>query len=297
MPEGPEVERVRQDLLPLIDKKIESCYFTKLALKYARYFDQELKLSILKGSKLSAIDRKGKYLIWKTSGKIDHYILNHLGMTGSWVLFNDRKALKNYLGREIKNYCKVVFEFTDGSSGVFDDMRNFGRFHLFETLENLTKKYTAVKNIGLDGFKFDLDEFKELLNMKRNVTKPLGVLLLDQRFIAGIGNIYKSESLWRANISPFVTPEELTAAQIKILAESIQSVLYDAYKDGGSTIRNFKSNRAEGKAQDWHAVYSKEGKACLRCNNTIKKIVQVQRSTFYCDHCQKKTKYRRNKKK
>jgi formamidopyrimidine-DNA glycosylase len=287
MPEGPEVEKVRQDLLPLKGKTIESSYFTQLALKYTRYSDQEIGISSLRHSKLQDIERKGKYLIWKTSGNDNHYILNHLGMTGSWILFNDRKELKKYLNREKKNYCKVVIEFTDGISSVFEDMRNFGRFHLFNSLNNLKKKYSAIKEIGLDGFKFSLEDFRELLNIKRNVAKPLGILLLDQRFVAGIGNIYKSESLWRAKISPLATPEELSALQVKTLAESIQGVLYDAFKDGGSTISNFQSNRSEGKAQEWHAVYSKEGKTCLRCNNIIKKIVQVQRSTFYCDLCQK----------
>jgi formamidopyrimidine-DNA glycosylase len=93
-----------------------------------------------------------------------------------------------------------------------------------------------------------------------------------------------------------VTPEELTASQIKTLAESIQGVLYDAFKDGGSTISNFKSNRTEGKGQEWHAVYFKEGKACLRCNNSIKKIIQVQRSTFYCEQCQKDPKAKKSEK-
>ncbi|OLS26002.1 MAG: Formamidopyrimidine-DNA glycosylase [Candidatus Heimdallarchaeota archaeon LC_3] len=267
-------------------KKIESSYFTELALKYSRYNSQEIKISSLKNTNLKQIERKGKYLIWNLIGKNDYTILNHLGMTGSFNIYEKKKQLQNHLNKEKKNYVKVVLEFTDESSCVFDDMRNFGRFHLFSSYENLTNRYPAVAKIGLDGFNFSLEDFKSALELKRNKNKALGILLLDQRFVAGIGNIYKSESLWRAIISPYKIAGDLKHEEILRLSKSIQEVLNDAIIDGGSTIKNFKSNKVEGKAQEWHAVYGKEDLPCLRCNAKIKRIIQNKRSTFFCENCQ-----------
>ena len=265
---------------------MESSYFSLLALKYSRYRDQEIEISSLKGTKLTKICRKGKFLIWKFTGKKDYHILNHLGMTGSFIIFKNRTKLKNYLENEKKNYVKVILEFTDKYSCVFEDMRNFGRFHLFTSYEDLGKRFPAVSKIGLDGFNFSLEEFKSALEIKRNKNKVLGTLLLDQRFVAGIGNIYKSESLWRAKISPYRKVEDLNQDEIVKLSNSIKEVLNDAFNDGGSTIKSFKSNNTEGKAQEWHAVYGKENSPCLRCKSKIKRVIQDKRSTFLCERCQ-----------
>lgn len=289
LPEGPEVERVKLDLLPVINKTIQKSYFTPLALKYTRYSDPENLVTLLESTKLISITRKGKFLIWKakkTPKSSEIVVLNHLGMTGSWELIQTPKLLKERLKRKEKNYTKVVLEFDDGTSCIFVDMRNFGRFHVFKDYKTLITRFPAVKKLGLDGFHFSLTELKEQLELKRNKTKPIGILLLDQRFIAGVGNIYKSESLWRAKINPLILAENLNENEIKNLVKAVQSVLQDALNDGGSTINNFQSNNVESKAQDWHAVYAREGKECINCKKSILKVVQGGRSTFYCGTCQ-----------
>jgi formamidopyrimidine-DNA glycosylase len=177
--------------------------------------------------------------------------------------------------------------FTDNIVAVFDDMRNFGRFFLSTSYSNLVKEVPSLKSIGIDGLNFSFIDFLSIVRLKRNQNKPLGELLLDQRFVAGVGNIYKSESLWRAKISPFTTIKELSEEELAVLGKNICEVLEQAFAHGGSTIKNFRSVDGEGEAQKWHAVYSREDQPCLRCQKPIARTIQKNRSTFFCPNCQR----------
>ena len=141
MPEGPEVEQVRHDLLPLLNKKIIECRFTPLALKYNRYKVQQHKTQLIEGKKNVSIERKGKFLLWqlKDENNKEIWILNHLGMSGRWFIFSSNEELRIKFSTNTSPYGKVIIIFFDNKIAIFDDMRNFGRFFFSESLIELYK--------------------------------------------------------------------------------------------------------------------------------------------------------------
>ncbi|MHA2362891.1 MAG: bifunctional DNA-formamidopyrimidine glycosylase/DNA-(apurinic or apyrimidinic site) lyase [Candidatus Hodarchaeales archaeon] len=278
MPEGPEVELVRQDLLFLENQRLLKISLTPLALKYSRYQEQAEKIHVLTNKKLKQIERRGKFLIWWFGTFI---ILNHLGMTGNWIL-NEEKI-------KASKHAKIILEFENGKKAVFDDMRNFGRFQVYESEEALLKQVKSVRTLGIDGLAdvFPQEEFETLLALPRNQNKPLGEILLDQRLVSGIGNIYKSEILFTSKLHPLVIVSSLSKKEQKQLGESISIILKRALNSGGSTIENYQAPSGEGKAQQWHQVYAKTDLTCSNCQKTpVERLVQKQRSTFYCPKCQ-----------
>ena len=285
MPEGPEVENVRLGLLLLKGKKLITASLTNLALKYNRYQEQMEKISSLNNQILQDIERKGKYLIWKFE---NHIALNHLGMTGKWILPDFDVNNKFIVSKSKNRHPKVILTFENNFQAIFDDVRNFGRFQIYESEENMLQDNKPLLKLGIDGLAklFPQQEFKKLLKLKRNQNKPLGEILLDSRFVPEIGNIYKSEILFHTHLHPYTLVEQLNSKEIDCLGQSTSLILQKALKSGGSTIKNFESPAGKGEAQNWHQVYAKEGIPCLVCNTPIKKIVQKQRSTFFCPKCQ-----------
>ena len=278
MPEGPEVESVKRELQELVNQEVSKAYLTPLALKYNRYIKQQGNINQLEKQKIHKIERRGKFIIWWFGGIP---VVNHLGMTGGWIIQDHLEKLSAY--------PKVVLEFVDGSRAVFDDIRNFGRFEIFKDEQDLLKQTESIRTLGINGLEipFPQRQFGELLNLKRNQNKQIGSLLLDQRVVAGVGNIYKSESLFKAKIHPIIPVNNLSEKEIRELGQSISDILQLALASGGSTIDNFQSPYgSEGKAQEWHKVYSREGKACFICKTPIQRIIQNTRSTFFCPSCQ-----------
>ncbi len=277
-PEGPEVESVKRDLEKLLNLNIEKAYLTPLALKYNRYIKQQDNIQLIEKKQLTKLERRGKFIIWWFE---DIPVVNHLGMTGGWII-QDRKE-------KLSNYPKVVLEFKEETMAIFDDIRNFGRFEIFTNELELLKQTESIRTLGVNGLAepFPQKQFEELLSHKRNQNKQIGSLLLDQRVVAGVGNIYKSESLFRAKINPIIPVSDLTKEEIHKLGQSIGEILQLALASGGSTIDNFQSPYGtEGKAQEWHKVYGKDSKPCIICKTPIQRIIQNTRSTFYCPVCQ-----------
>lgn len=278
MPEGPEVESVTRELQALINLTISNAFLTPLALKYNRYIKQQENIQVLHNKKIQKIERRGKFIIWWFDS---NPVVNHLGMTGGWIIQEKQE--------ELSSYPKVVLEFKEGQRAIFDDIRNFGRFEIFKSENDLLEQTESIRTLGVNGLEtpFPQAKFKELLYMKRNQDKQIGSLLLDQRVVAGVGNIYKSESLFRAKIHPIIPVKLLSEKEIKILGKSISEILQLALASGGSTIDNFQSPfGSEGKAQEWHKVYGREGKECFLCKTKIQRIIQATRSTFFCPTCQ-----------
>ena len=278
MPEGPEVEAVKRDLEELLNLNISNAYLTPLALKYNRYIKQQDNMRLIQGKRVSNLERRGKFIIW-WFGNIP--VVNHLGMTGGWIIQD--------VAEQLSNYPKVVLEFKEGKRAIFDDIRNFGRFEVFGNETDLLKQTESIRTLGVNGLEepFPQEQFEELLKHKRNQNKQIGSLLLDQRVVAGVGNIYKSESLFRAKIHPITPVSELSRTEIKTLGQSIGEILQLALASGGSTIDNFQSPYGtEGKAQEWHKVYGREEKPCIICKIPIQRIIQNTRSTFFCPTCQ-----------
>lgn len=280
LPEGPEVESVRKLLLPFINKQIKAIKLTELSQKYPKYQGKQKLFEEFNNAVLTNIERHGKFLIWKFSVK--SVILNHLGMSGRWVTQDN----------ELTTHPKAEIFFEDTTKAIFDDQRNFGQFSIFDSYEDVLN-YKSIKSLGIDGLteEFDLDFFLELLNKSRYVDKSVGAALMDQRLVAGVGNIYKSESLFAANIHPETIISKLTINEKKNLGLSINKVLRKALDDNGSTFgvnqRYSLPDGNEGQAQNWHNVYGKNGKACRICGDIIIRIKQKDRSSFFCPTCQK----------
>lgn len=289
LPEGPEVESVRKQLLPFVKKEIQTIKLTDLSQKYPKYLGKQTEFKIFDNSILINIERRGKFLIWKFNDKkVKNVILNHLGMSGRWVTYE-------YQVEEEPSHSKVKIIFKDGSGAIFDDQRNFGQFKIYDTYEEVLN-YKSIKSLGMDGLsdEFDITHFLELIDKKRYSDKAVGIVIMDQRLVAGVGNIYKSESLFAARIHPETIISKLNKTERKNLGISINETLKKALKDNGSTFgvsqRYSLPDGNEGQAQKWHKVYDRNKEECKICGDTIIKIKQKDRSSFLCPTCQKKKK-------
>ena len=215
----------------------------------------------------------------------------HLGMSGTIHVIKKKK--KNLLTNTSfyhspilpKKHNHIEFFFND-TKLIYNDPRRFGFFLLIEDKENLKNVF---KNYGPEPFdkKFNLNY---LINFLRGKKKDIKGFLLDQKFVSGIGNIYASEILYSSKINPFTPAKNLKKSQLKKIIKNSKEILFRAIKEGGSTIRDFKNTTGNiGQFQKKFKVYGRDKKNCKRsnCIGTIDKIIQSNRSTFYCKICQK----------
>ncbi|MHA1218629.1 MAG: bifunctional DNA-formamidopyrimidine glycosylase/DNA-(apurinic or apyrimidinic site) lyase [Candidatus Heimdallarchaeaceae archaeon] len=281
MPEGPEVECTRLSLRRFEGKKIVKIELTKLSQKYKKYEGKQKIFDVFIGKTITEIERKGKFLIWNFD--FSKVILNHLGMSGHWIISEGADVPTQIIHPKIK----ILFK-NENKIAIFEDARNFGQFRIYDTYQDVIN-YLPIRNLGSDGLKvpFPQEAFAEKLKLKKNANKEIGRILLDQTLISGIGNIYKSESLALAKINPLRLVKKLKLKEIERLGASISIILHKAVDSMGSSIQSFRTSTGEeGSAQKWHKVYAKAGIDCESCGNKIIRIVQDKRSTFYCEKCQ-----------
>ncbi len=283
MPEGPEVEHVRLSLLPIISKKVNEIKLTELSQKYQKYKNKQREFDIFRNRKVEKIERVGKFLIWVFDCKTA--ILNHLGMSGKWLFIKDENISSI-------RHAKVMLNIEELSEKlIFDDVRNFGQFRIFESYDAIMN-YKPIKSNGLDGLviPFPQKEFLLSLDKPNYANREIGSILLDQKLVSGIGNIYKSEALYAARINPTRIVKDISVKERKKLGIEISNTLQLALAHQGSTfsIQPFQSpDGREGSAQNWHKVYGKYAKPCQECATEISRIKQNGRSTFFCSNCQK----------
>ncbi len=272
MPELPEVEVVKNFLNSNFNgKRIQKIKILNKKLRY------EIKTNITKhfiNLIITKIFRRGKYLILLFENK--YTLLVHLGMTGYFRIIKEENYMK---------HDHLVFYF-ESKLLVYNDIRKFGFIKFYKPDEVLNSQHLV--KIGPEPFskEYDFDYFK--LNSKK--TTNIKNLLMNQNFVAGLGNIYCSEILFDAKISPKKSCKNLNNKQIKQIIKSTKKILYKAVSFGGTTIKNFVvSNEKIGYFKNELKVYGKEDTGCVRCSkiNKIKKIVQSGRSTFFCENCQK----------
>lgn len=271
MPELPEVEVIRRGLAPLIRGKEfdrPRIYFPGVV----RHPSPEKLCRILPGRRVREPARKGKYLLLHLDRGI---LVFHLRMTGRLVYGSG--------GLPAGRHLHVELPFTGGSALYFSDMRKFGGLWL---LENESEYPLAgLHRLGLDMLEEAGEaQFVSLLRERpRSRVKPL---LLDQRFVCGLGNIYTDESLFRAGIHPCRAAGSLSAAEAGRLYRAIRAVLEDGIDCGGTTSRDYRDARGErGSFQDRLAVYGRAGEKC-RCGATIARTVVAGRGTYLCPRCQ-----------
>ena len=289
MPELPEVEVVKRSLQNLINKSaIKSIRINDPNLRYK--INQE-EVSKIIGKKILKIKRRSKFLIFIFNKK--KIMIVHLGMTGKLILVNKRNIKKKtsfYYKLDEKNENKhnhIIFYFKNSTKLIYNDVRKFG-FIKFDNIENIKNNF-HLKNLGPEPLEkyFDFKYFKKnIKNRKKNIKN----ILMDQKFVSGLGNIYANEILFFSKIKPQKKVEKLNDSEIKSLVIFTKKILKNAILKGGSSIKNFESGeRKIGLFQENFKVYGKHGEKCSNsdCKGKIKKIVIAQRASFYCANCQK----------
>ncbi len=288
MPELPEVETVRRGLVPAM----EGAKFTKVEVRDRRLRwplakDFEKRIS---GKTVDGLGRRAKYLLADlSSGDV---LLMHLGMSGSFRVGEDAKPGAYYHEKsKSKSHDHVVFHMSNGQTVTFNDPRRFGSMKLVPRAALDNEKLLRALGPEPLGNEFDAAMLARACAGKK---ASLKAALSDQRVVAGLGNIYVCEALFRARLSP--ERQASTIADRKgqpnqravALVDAIKAVLKDAIEAGGSSLRDHR--RADGSLGDFQhnfRAYDREGEPCPSCKGKIKRIVQNGRSTFYCPSCQK----------
>ena len=294
MPELPEVETVRRGLQPVMEgARIVSVETRRPDLRFPFPPDFSKRIS---GKKIVSLGRRAKYLTAEIEG--GPLLICHLGMSGSFRIETDGGVSTSggfYHERsKAASHDHVVFHLASPrgkkSKVVFNDPRRFG-FMLFADANN---EHPMLADLGVEPTGNTLDG-RLLADLLRGRKAPLKAALLDQTLIAGLGNIYVSEALWRAGLSPrraagTIAPANGKAgARAEKLATAIRSVIADAIEAGGSSLRDYvHADGSLGYFQHSFSVYDREGEPCRKpgCTGTISRIVQSGRSTFYCPICQ-----------
>ena len=269
MPELPEVETTRKGLEPLItDRKIISAHIYKKKLRWD--IPTHLK-KILKSQKILKISRRAKYLLF-------HFdfgqLVMHLGMSGSISVVNSFEPLRKHDHFELK---------LDNSKSLrFHDPRRFGSI----LWQNPNQSLALLENLGPEPLSSEFDEdslFSSSIGKSRNIKS----FIMDSNVVVGVGNIYASESLFLAGISPKREAGKTSKERYKVLTNSIKNVLTDAINNGGTTLNDFSNvDGNPGYFSQVLNVYGRENMSCLRCSGKIKRIIQNQRATYYCPQCQ-----------
>ena len=269
MPELPEVETTVKGLGPILKQKILNVkiHTTKLRFKIPKEIS-----NILCNSRISNIRRIAKYIIIDLDK--EYSLIMHLGMSG---------RIKTTFSKHKKNkHDHFIIFFGNGNILTYNDPRKFGYIDIVKTKHLLKKKY--ITNLGIDALSPELKP-KILFDKISKSEVPIKQILLNQRLIAGIGNIYASEILFDAKISPLILGKDLQISLILKLIRSIRKILNKAIKFGGSSIRDYRSTDGTlGNFQSNFKVYNNEGKKIS--GDKVKKIVQYGRSTFYCPNLQ-----------
>jgi formamidopyrimidine-DNA glycosylase len=281
MPELPEVETVARDLRP----RIVGATIVGARSSWARTLRShvpEAFAAAVAGRRVEGVGRRGKQLVIELSG--DAALTIHLKMTGQlFVVATDLP---------VDPYVRLVLELSDGRELRFRDIRKFGRVGLYGRDPVTSELVTEHGGAGVFGAlgpepldpAFTLRDFRARLRRRKGRLKPL---LLDQSFVAGVGNIYADEALWAARLHPLRTVRTLRPPDERRLFESLRSVLAEAVERRGSSIDDYTAPDGDGSMQEQLQVYQRTGEPCPRCGRPIRRIVIGARSTHLCSWCQR----------
>lgn len=271
MPELPEVETVirglREPLKGQTITGVDVYWDRSIAEPEPPAFSRQLT-----GQTITAVGRRGKWIVIALNE--DDTLLVHLRMTGQ-LLLEQGDAPEG-------KYTRLSFHLDDGQRLRFSDMRKFGRIILTDNPAEV------LGDLGPEPLSddFTVERFEEMLAQRRGRIKSL---LLNQRFLVGLGNIYVNEALWRAGIHPLRKADTLSSSEVRSLHEAIQSVLREAIAGSGTTLDNGNFRQADGSTGEFAGqleVYGREGEPCPRCGTEIERTKVGQRGTFVCPRCQ-----------
>ncbi|MEK7703443.1 MAG: bifunctional DNA-formamidopyrimidine glycosylase/DNA-(apurinic or apyrimidinic site) lyase [Myxococcota bacterium] len=274
MPELPEVETTRRALIRAVVQE---------RLVAVRVRDERLRRPVppvaqwerLVGRRLLAVERRAKFLVWHF--ECDPRVLVHLGMSGRLVRADDATPYERH--------DHVGWRFSNGVEIRLRDPRRFGLVDLVDDVD--LPEHPSLRRLGMEPLSDDLD-VSALFLSTRGVRRSVKALLLDGRWIVGVGNIYASEALHRAHIHPQRAAGAIGKARWQRLMVAIRETLTQAIDEGGTTLRDYASVDGElGHFSERLQVYGRERAACMRCGRAIRRVVQSGRSTYYCPGCQR----------
>ncbi|MBQ3306350.1 bifunctional DNA-formamidopyrimidine glycosylase/DNA-(apurinic or apyrimidinic site) lyase [Candidatus Saccharibacteria bacterium] len=282
MPELPEVETIRRGLLEFcVGKKI-----SKVLILCDKSFIGPKE--VLAGAEVAGLRRRGKALLIDLSGGIT--VMVHLRMTGQLIYrgsaeFAGGHPSDNFFDELPNKQTRVVLEFSDGARLFFNDQRKFGFFKVLSTDEVLSDKFIA--SLGPEPWEISGPELYEKLQRRKG--SPIKAVILDQKVIAGIGNIYADEALYFAGVLPSRKAGEVSREEASKIVEGARKVMDASIDSGGSTMKTYvKADGTKGDYLELFAqVFRREGKECKRCGAEILKTKVAGRGTHYCRECQK----------
>lgn len=273
MPEMPEVETIKRDL----EKKVKGKKIERVIIKNKKSVKIPVPAEFVRrmeGKVFTRVERRGKFLILGLSS--EDTLVIHLKLTGR--LIHSRKE-------EELDYTRVVFVFQDHTQLSFTDVRGFGGIWLISDRE--FQRVPALDNLGPEPLTedFTVVKFRDLLKGKRGKIKSL---LMDQKFIAGIGNIYSQEALFLSQIHPERSPSSLADEEIEKLYKNLRQILKKAISYRGSSVDTYVDlEGTKGNFESQLKVYGRGGKACFECGETIQRIDISGRGTYFCPNCQR----------
>lgn len=274
MPELPEVEKVRRDLEKgwAKDSVIKDIKLYRKDLRFP--MPSRKKCSTLYGQRPLRMDRRGKFLILEFP---KNFVVSHLGISGSWSWRKPEDPRKTH--------DHIQIELSDGSRLVYHDPRRFGSFEIFSPKEFEAK--SALAHLGPDPLTSKLNP-EEFYQRYKNSTRNIKSLLMDQKVIAGVGNIYACEVLFEAHISPERLGKKMTLSDWENVMHHLPIILKSSVESGGTTLRDFiHANGDKGSFQKRLKVYGRDGEPCTKCGKPIVVKILGGRSTYWCPRCQK----------
>lgn len=274
MPELPEVESLVRGVRDvLIGKHIANVSFLRPDIR--EIIPAERLREILSGKKVIDVTRRGKYMLIHTN---EGALGVHLGMSGRFVAIDNTEPLQPHTHALFDVEKKLQFRFIDP--------RRFGRLFSVEKNEILSHPFLA--KLGVEPLEEKIDLARHLYGASRTRSQAVKVFLMDSSVVVGVGNIYASESLWRAKINPQTPAKSLSLSDYRKMVGHIRAVLMEAINAGGTTLRDYRDKDGKpGYFQTNLSVYGKESMPCPRCRAEICRMTQAARSTFFCSVCQK----------
>jgi formamidopyrimidine-DNA glycosylase len=283
VPELPEVETIRRQLEPeLRGRRIER--LEVLDARWTRPIEPRLVEDEVSGRTIGSLRRRGKYLLLELEGDVT--LAMHLRMTGNLLLVDGRElvaAVDEDDFRAADPYLRARFFLDDGRELRFSDARRFGEAFVLPT-DRVEERFAGRVGIEPLSEEFTAEAIERIAAGRR---APLKSFLLDQGGIAGVGNIYADEALWRAELHPLSPAGSMRHEHAEALREGVIEALLAGIDGGGASIDDYLDSRGErGSMQDEFMVHNREGEPCPRCGTPIRRIVVAGRSTYFCPHCQ-----------
>ncbi len=274
MPELPEVETIRRQLAPAVEgRRLDA-----IAILDPRWCDPappDEVAQAVEHRRIERLDRRGKWLIWELADEV--HLVMHLRMTGNLLLVPP--------GDTERRFLRVRIDLDDGNHVLFADARRFGTGIVLLGHDAVHDYFTGRVGIEPLGPDFTADALRGMASGRR---APVKAFLLSQERVAGVGNIYADEALWRSKIHPLRPVGTLRPKQLESLRDSVVHVLHEGIDAKGATIDDFRdATGAEGSFQDRFQVHLREGEPCPRCGTRIKKIRAAGRGTYLCPRCQR----------